>query len=161
MKAAAENEAFTEPAPLTEVGREMLPGFVKPKEVVEPLLGYKPLESEGAAAEKEEEDKSAMGYLSKGFFSIVGTAKQLGQKAKTKIEEAKLGEKFTHAKDAVTQSAVTAGAYVVDKTKVAAQAVKQKGTEIAESNAMKSFKEKASTGVTKAGSAIANVWIFL
>ena len=88
-----------------------------------------PFEKEEEGGEKQEE--GAMGYISKGFFSIVGAAKEIGQKAKVTIEEAKLGEKITQAGNVMAQTAVTAGTYVFDKTKVAAEAVKQKSHEIA------------------------------
>jgi len=84
-----------------------------------------------AIEEKQEEEKGAMAFLSKSFFSIVDSAKELGGKAKTKFEEAKIGEKLVRAKDVVVEKSIEAGNFVVDKTKIAADAVKAKTVELA------------------------------
>eukprot|EP00826_Nyctotherus_ovalis_P026129 TRINITY_DN2039_c0_g3_i4.p1 TRINITY_DN2039_c0_g3~~TRINITY_DN2039_c0_g3_i4.p1 ORF type:complete len:205 (+),score=61.77 TRINITY_DN2039_c0_g3_i4:318-932(+) len=111
LKARVEGEAFDEAAPGIEEGKEVAPGFDQP-----PLIF--PVESL-----QEKPKKSVLQQISGGFFAAIGAVKNAGIKAKEKIEEAKVGEKITGA-------ASTAGNFIVDKTKLAATAVKTQGSKI-------------------------------
>jgi len=65
-----------------------------------------------------------MDYISSGFFTAVKAVKSAGVMVKDKMEESKIGEKIANA-------ASTAGNFIVDKTKMAAAAVKNQGNKIA------------------------------
>lgn len=73
--------------------------------------------SADSAAGEEEKPTGALGYLKHGFSSVVDTAKELGKKTKSKLEEAKIGEKFTKAKAALAQQTAAAGTYMAQKSK--------------------------------------------
>lgn len=109
LKAKAGNEAFDEPPPSIELGREVAPEFSQ-------VLPAEP--------SQEKPKKNAFGYISDGFFTAFGAVKNAGIKAKNKIGESKVGKNIAGA-------ASTAGHFVVDKTKIAATAVKNQGTKIA------------------------------
>jgi len=103
------NEAFDEPAPTLEVGRQVAPEFTQP-------LSAEPLQ--------EKPKKTKLDYISGGFFTAIGAVKKAGIKAKDNIEKSKVGKTIAGA-------ASTAGHFVVDNTKKAAKAVKNQGTKIA------------------------------
>lgn len=105
------NEAFEEPLPEASAGKKIAPEFAQ---------------AAGPAAEPrpEEPKKTAFQYISGGFLAAVGAVKSAGIKAKETIEESKVGQ-------SIASAASTAGHFVVDKTKVAATAVKTQGAKIA------------------------------
>ena len=111
MKAEVEGEEFNEPQPDVSEGKMMMgtTGKVKDKEIVEE-------EGEKEQEGKPKEEQGPLNYITQGFFSIWGAARDLGGKAKEKIEEAKIGEKLSSAASAVSDTAVAAGSYVKDKT---------------------------------------------
>lgn len=100
-----EGESFNEPQPSVEEGKMVIG-----------LPSAKPQDQPEQPKEESKENQGALDYISQGFFSIWGAAKDLGGKAKEKIEEAKIGEKLSSAASAVSTKAVAAGSYVKDKT---------------------------------------------
>ena len=84
-----------------------------------------------AEEQKEEVKKGPLGTIRSGFFSIVGAMKKAGTKAKTKIEEAKIGSKISGAAKQVSTTVGKAGTFIATKTKSAAKSVKDKTVEIA------------------------------
>eukprot|EP00826_Nyctotherus_ovalis_P028098 TRINITY_DN2211_c0_g1_i2.p1 TRINITY_DN2211_c0_g1~~TRINITY_DN2211_c0_g1_i2.p1 ORF type:complete len:179 (+),score=64.34 TRINITY_DN2211_c0_g1_i2:353-889(+) len=112
LKAKVGNEAFEEPLPEVSAGKKVAPEFAQ---------------AAGPTAEphpEEEPKKTTFQYISGGFFAAVGAVKSAGVKAKETIEESKVGQ-------SIASAASTAGHFVVDKTKVAATAVKNQGSKIA------------------------------
>lgn len=107
-----EGEAFNEAAPGIEEGKEVAPGF----DQLPLAFPIEPLQ--------EKPKKSVLQQIRGGFFTAIGAVKNAGIRAKEKIEEAKVGEKIVGA-------ASTAGHFIVDKTKLAATAVKNQGSKIA------------------------------
>lgn len=104
MKAEVEGEQFDEQQPQVSEDKTMIGTTSKVKEDQE------------VKEEQPKEEQGAMNYISQGLFSIWGAAKDLGGKAKEKIEEAKIGEKLSSAASAVSSTAIAAGSYVKDKT---------------------------------------------
>jgi len=79
---------------------------------------------------QQDEPKGALGYLKKGFNSVVGAAKSIGQKTGEKLEEAKIGEKMKKAGSAIAEGTKTAGIFIYDKALVAVDKISEKGKEI-------------------------------
>ena len=112
----------------------MLPEFLQESHAAPTI--FPPKEYRHATYKNREEKEetaisSTFGYLSQGFFTVVDSAKELGKKTKDKLEEAKIGEKLSQVGTVIAAGTVTAGAYMYDKTKVAAASVVQKGKELA------------------------------
>ena len=87
--------------------------------------------SQSVSSQEDQQDSGAMEFITKGFSSIWETAVDLGSKAKTSIEEAKIGEKLSTAANVVSEKAMAAGNFMYDKTKEAAGTVKDKTVELA------------------------------
>jgi hypothetical protein len=111
LKAKVDNEAFGESVPTIGEGKEVAEAFDGP------ALSF-PID-----ALQNKPKTNVMDYISSGFFAAVEAVKNAGIIVKDKIEESKVGQRITSA-------ASTAGHFIVDKTKMAATAVKEQGSKI-------------------------------
>lgn len=79
-------------------------------------IGSPSVKPEVQPEQPKEENQGPLDYINQGFVAFWGRAKDLGGKAKEKIEEAKIGEKLSSAATVVSTKAIAAGSYVKDKT---------------------------------------------
>ena len=93
------------------------------------------------------------------FDNIIDAAKEFGGKTKDAFEEAKVGEKFSMAGNAIVEGSKTAGSFIYEKTMLATDVVVEKGKELSENPTIKDISEKAKEGFNKATSTIAEVII--